>query len=84
MVLVHFSLIFDLSTNMVVPFNKIPLFSKGLISFTISFVSLFASVIPEPPNNDLALAANTDVGTTSFIRLFASPRNPSDCTIFDS
>ena len=33
---------------LVVPFNKIPLFSKDLITFTISFISLFVRVIPEP------------------------------------
>ena len=30
-----------------VPFNKIPLFSKDLLSFIISFTSLFVSVSPE-------------------------------------
>ena len=35
-------------TYSVVPFNKIPLFSKDLITFIISIVSLFVSVIPEP------------------------------------
>ena len=33
---------------LVVPFNKIPLFTKGLITFIMSFVSLFFRVIPEP------------------------------------
>ena len=32
----------------VIPFNKIPLFSKDLITFIISFISLFVRVIPEP------------------------------------
>ena len=32
----------------VVSFNKIPRFSKDLITFIISFISLFVSVIPEP------------------------------------
>ena len=32
----------------VVPFIKIPLFSKGLIIFIIFFISLFVRVIPEP------------------------------------
>ena len=35
-----------------VPFNKISLFSEGLIIFTISFVTLFVSTIPEFLNND--------------------------------
>ena len=33
---------------LVVPLNKISLFSKGLIAFMISFISLFVRVIPEP------------------------------------
>ena len=33
---------------LVVPFNKIPLFCKDLITLVISFISLFVSVIPEP------------------------------------
>ena len=32
----------------VVPFNKIPLLSKDLITFITSFISLFVRVIPEP------------------------------------
>ena len=32
---------------LVVPFSKIPLFSKDLITFTISFISLFVNVIQE-------------------------------------
>ena len=32
----------------VVPLKKIPLFSKKLIIFIISFISLFVRVIPEP------------------------------------
>ena len=32
----------------VVPFIKIPLFSKGLIIFITFFISLFVRVIPEP------------------------------------
>ena len=32
----------------VVSFNKISLFSKDLITFTISFISLFVQVIPAP------------------------------------
>ena len=32
----------------VVPFIKIPLFSKGLIIFIIFFISLFVRVTPEP------------------------------------
>ena len=32
----------------VVPFNKISLFSKDLITFIISFISLFFSIILEP------------------------------------
>ena len=36
-----------LATFQVVPFNKIPLFSKGVITFIISFISLFIRVIPE-------------------------------------
>ena len=33
---------------LVVPFNEISLFSKDLITFIISFISLFVRVIPEP------------------------------------
>ena len=33
---------------LVVSFNKIPVFSKDLITFAISFTSLFVSVVPEP------------------------------------
>ena len=33
---------------LVVSFNKIPLFSKDLITFIISFISLLVRVIPEP------------------------------------
>ena len=33
-----------------VPFNKIPLFSKELVTFIIPFISLFARVISEPKN----------------------------------
>ena len=32
---------------LVVPFNEISLFSKDLITFIISFISLFIRVIPE-------------------------------------
>ena len=34
--------------TLVVPFNKMPLFFKDLITFVISFISLFVRVIPEP------------------------------------
>ena len=33
---------------LVVSFNKIPVFSKDLITFIISSISLFVGVIPEP------------------------------------
>ena len=33
---------------LVVPFNKLPLFSKDLTTFIISFTSLFAEVNPAP------------------------------------
>ena len=33
---------------LLVPFNKIPLFSTNLIHLAISFMSLFVSIIPEP------------------------------------
>ena len=33
---------------LVVRFNKIALFSKDLITFILTFVSLFATLIPEP------------------------------------
>ena len=36
-----------------VPFNNISLFSKRQIIFTISFVTLFVSTIPEFLNNDV-------------------------------
>ena len=36
------------SNFLVVPFNKIPLFSKYVITFTMSFVSLFVAVIHDP------------------------------------
>ena len=32
----------------VVPFNNNPLFSKDLIAFIISFISIFVRVVPEP------------------------------------
>ena len=35
----------------IVSFNKTPLFSKDLITFRISFISLFVRVIPEPLEN---------------------------------
>ena len=37
-----------LVTFVVAPFNKIPVFFKDLITFTISFISLFVRLIPEP------------------------------------
>ena len=33
---------------LVVPFNEIPLFHKDLITFLVSFISLFVIVIPAP------------------------------------
>ena len=33
-----------------VPFNKISMFSKDLITFAISFISMFINLIPEPFN----------------------------------
>ena len=35
------------TSNFLVPFNKLSLFSKDLLIFIISFISLFARVIPE-------------------------------------
>ena len=37
-----------LAIVLVVPFNKVPPFSKDLISFILSFISLFVSVIHVP------------------------------------
>ena len=37
-----------LAIFLIVPFNKIPLFSKDLITFIISLISLFVRVIPAP------------------------------------
>ena len=37
-----------LAIFLVVPFNKTDLFSKDLITFITSFISLFVKVIPEP------------------------------------
>ena len=34
----------------IVPFNKISIFPKDLITFAISFISMFINVIPEPFN----------------------------------
>ena len=39
---------------LVVPFNKIPLFSKDLITFAMSFISLFVRVIPKPVIREIA------------------------------
>ena len=39
---------FWLLISLVVTFNKIPLFSKDLITFITSFISLLTSVSPEP------------------------------------
>ena len=39
----------------VVPFNKMFLFSKDLITFIISFISLFDRVIPEPEIDEIPL-----------------------------
>ena len=38
---------------LVVHFIKIPLFSKDLITFIISFISLFVRVIPQPIVNEI-------------------------------
>ena len=35
------------------PFNKFPLFTKDLITFTISFISLFVRVIHKPVINEI-------------------------------
>ena len=37
---------------LVIPLNNMFLFSKDLLTFAMSFVSLFVSVIPEPANNE--------------------------------
>ena len=39
----------------VVPFDKMFLFSKDLITFIISFISLFGRVIPEPEIDEIPL-----------------------------
>ena len=39
----------------VVPFNKIPLFSTKLITFIISFISLFVRFITEPVIDEILL-----------------------------
>ena len=39
---------------LVVPFNKIPLFSKDLITFAMSFISVFVRVIPKPVIREIA------------------------------
>ena len=44
-----------LAIFLVVSFNEIPLFSKGLITFIISFFSWFVRVIPEPVTNEILL-----------------------------
>ena len=46
----HFRLVIFL----LVPFNEIPQFSKGLIPF-ISFISLFVSFSPEPVSVEIPL-----------------------------
>ena len=38
---------------LVVPFNKIPLFTKDLITFIILFISLFVRAIHEPVINKI-------------------------------
>ena len=38
---------------LVVPFNKIPLFTKDLITFTILFISLFVRAMHEPVINKI-------------------------------
>ena len=40
---------------LVVSFNEIPLFSKDLITFIISFISWFVRVIPEPVSDKIPL-----------------------------
>ena len=42
-----------LANFLVVPFNKIPLFYKHLITFTISFISLLVRVFPELLNYEI-------------------------------
>ena len=42
-----------LVTFLVVPFNKIPLFSKDLFTFIISFILLFVRVILETVNHEI-------------------------------
>ena len=44
-----------LAIFLVVSFNEIPLFSKDLITFIISFISWFVRVIPEPETNEIPL-----------------------------
>ena len=38
---------------LVVPFNKIPLISKDIITFIIPFISLLVRVIPEPVTDEI-------------------------------
>ena len=45
--MVQENLLFEFSAFSVVPFDKMSLFSRDLIAFITSLISLFVSVIPE-------------------------------------
>ena len=74
---------------LVVPFNKIPLFSKDLISFIISFISLIVSVILQPSPAIYYLTLYICLPRKTFLRLpaisvpfLAIPQiTHSNCTI---
>ena len=81
----------------VVPFNKIPLFSKDLINVITSFISLFVRVIPGPVldffTNYKSCYDFSDVKFANVIYLIGEKgesnilggpnRNPPNCTILD-
>ena len=70
---------------LVVPFNKIPVFSKELVTFIISFASMFVSVIPEP----FSLTLLSTFFTPTYIIFFEkfmidSNKDPPNCISLDS
>ena len=87
-----------LVTFLAAPFNKIPLFSKDLITFIISFTSSFVRVIPEPVifslltylfaylENfflDISVLFLATVGKI-FPKIGISRRTPPNCKILDN
>ena len=72
-------------TFLMVFFNKTPLFSKDLIAFLISFISLFVSISPEPFEENYVLHVKEVFGTSSFDLQrpkFAEPSAPNFQIVF--